>query len=218
MTGRTKKGGALAAASMMALAFSFVLAHASPQAADTDDKYKPAGMQVNGTSSKTTFSVPGGSPIITVTCTHSTAGGKTPATGLGMFAISPLPAFNDGTGRPCTDSLGGTVTTTTSGAWKIGFVDKASDETSAEPNTGDRMQIIIPKAGAVVHTSEGCTITVAPSGPVTLTGTYNDKTTLTVSVTNLPVTTSGGSCPLPASTTSTFHGTYVFSPGVSDAS
>jgi hypothetical protein len=135
-----------------------------------------------------------------------------------MFAIGPLPVFNDGTGHPCTDSLGGTVTTTTSGAWKIGFVDKASDETSAEPNTGDKLRIIIPKAGAVVKTSEGCTITVAPNGPFTITGAYNDKTTLTVSITNLPVSTSGGSCPLPASTTSTFHASYVFSPGMSDAS
>ena len=218
MIGRTKKGGVLAAASLVALAFSAVLAHASPQAADTDDKYKPAGMQVNGTSSHTTFSVPATSPVITVTCTHSAAGGKTPATGLGMFAINPLPVFNDGTGRPCTDSLGGTVTTTTSGAWKIGFVDKASDETSAEPSAGDKLQIIIPKGGAVVHTSEGCTITVAPSGAFTISGVYDDKSKLTLSIHNLPVATSGGSCPLPTSTTSTFSATYTFSPGVSDAS
>jgi hypothetical protein len=218
MIGRTKKGGALAASLTAALAFSAVLAHASLQAGDTEDKYKPAGTHVTGTSTKTTFSVPGTSPIITVTCTHSVAGGTTPATGLGMFAINPLPVFNDGTGHPCRDSLGGTVTTTTSGAWKIGFVDKASDETSAEPNTGDKLRIIIPKAGAVVKTSEGCTITVAPNGPFTVTGAYNDKTTLTVSITNLPVKTAGGSCPLPSSTTSTFHGTYVFSPGVSDVS
>jgi hypothetical protein len=218
MIDRTRKGGALAASLTAALAFSAVLAHASPQAGDTDDKYKPAGTQVTGTSTKTTFSVPGGSPIITVTCTHSAAGGKTPATGLGLFAINPLPVFNDGTGKPCKDSLGGTVTTTTSGAWKIGFVDKGSDETSAEPNSGDKLKIIIPQGGAVVKTSEGCTITVAPSGSFTVTGAYNDKSTLTVSIANLPVKTSGGSCPLPASTTSTFHATYVFSPGVSDAS
>jgi hypothetical protein len=218
MIGRTRQGGALVAASMMTLAFGAVLAHASPQAGDTDDKYKPAATQVTGTSTKTTFSVPARSPVITVTCTHSTAGGKTPATGLGSFAIKPLPVFNDGTGHPCRDSLGGTVTTTTSGAWMIGFVDKANDETSAEPNTGDTLRIIIPKGGAVVKTSEGCTITVAPSGPFPVTGVYNDKNTLTVAVANLPVKTSGGSCPLPATTTSTFHATYTFSPGFSDAS
>jgi hypothetical protein len=218
MIGRTRKGGALAAALTAALAFSAVLAHASLQAGDTDDHYKPAATVIKGTSTKTTFSVPASSPVITVTCTHSTAGGKTPATGLGTFAINPLPVFNDGTGHPCRDSLGGTVTTTTSGAWKIGFVDKATDETSAEPNTGDKLKIIIPQGGAVVKTSEGCTITVAPNGAVTVTGAYNDKGVLTLAIGNLPVKTAGGSCPLPISTNSTFHGTYTFSPVVSDAS
>ena len=49
-------------------------------------------------------------------------------------------------------------------------------------------------------------------------GVYDDKSKLTISVHNLPVATSGGSCPLPTSTTSTFNATYTFSPGVSDAS
>jgi hypothetical protein len=218
MIGRTRKGVTLAAASIAALAFSAVLAHASPQAGDTDDHYKPAATVIKGTSSKTTFSVPASSPVITVTCTHSAAGGKTPATGLGTFAINPLPVFNDGTGNPCKDSLGGHETTKTSGAWKIGFVDKGSDETSAEPNSGDRLKIIIPQGGAVVTTSEGCVITVAPNGPVTVSGAYNDKGVLTLAIGNLPVKTTGGSCPLPASTTSTFHATYTFSPAVSDAS
>jgi hypothetical protein len=201
-----------------ALGFTAVLAHASPQAADTDDHYSPASTQITGTSTKTTFSVPPASPVLTVTCTHSTSGGKTPATGLGLFPVNPLPVFNDGTGNPCTDNLNGTETTTTSGPWMIGGIDKANDETSTEPNTGDKVKIIVPKGGAVVHTSEGCTITVAPNGPFTVIGTYDDKNKLTVSVSNLPVKTTGGSCPLPTSTTSSFHGTYIFSPNLSDGS
>jgi len=232
MSGRTTKVGTLAAAAVVALAFSSVLVHASPRATDSDDHYKPAGTQITGTSHKTIFSVPpsGG---LTVTCTNSSSGGKTPATGIGRFAISPLPSFNDGVGKPCTDNLNGKDTTTTSGPWTIGMIDKANDETSAEPNT-DQLSVVVPKGGAVVKTSEGCTIVVAPSAPYTVTGSYSDSTgTFTVNLTgsfsSLPVKVSGGGlCPVtpPNSTCSgqspalcsSFAGTYVFSPKVSDAS
>lgn len=216
----SKKASALALAAAAALTLGGGIARAvhaapaTPFATDTDDKYKPAGKLVTGTSHKTVFSVAAGA--IVVTCTKSVASGTTPTTGLGTFTIKP-PTFSDGTG-PCTDNLGGTDTTSTSGTWKIGSIDQANDETGSEPNTGDKLFVIVPKAGAVVHNSLGCTITVAPNAPFTVTGKYNDVSTFTVSISNLPIKVVGGAqCPTNA-TTSTFKGTYVFSPGVSDAS
>ncbi len=218
MKGKTRKASVLFATAALAVSLSTVWAHASPTASDSDDHYNPAGTTVKGTSTKTTFSVPATSPVITVTCTHSSAGGKTPATGLGAFTISPRPVFNDGKGKPCTDNLGGTETTTTSGTWKIQEIDAAGDESQSEPNSGDKLQVTVPKGGAVVHTSEGCTITVAPNGAFKVPGSYNDVNTFVVSISNLPIKVTGGAiCPTTA-TTSSFNGTYTFSPHVGDAS
>jgi hypothetical protein len=233
---RTPRWSVFAAVSVVALAFGLVLTQAS--AAETDDYYIVKGVpstgsvHVTGTSSKTVFSVPptGG---ITVTCTHSAAGGTPPAraAGLAAFAISPLPVFNDGktstgTIKPCTDNLGGTETTTTNnlnGKWTIREIDNASEtETSVEPNSGDRLVVIVPKAGAIVKTSEGCTITVAPSGAVAVFGAYTDGVNgvyrFTVAITNLPIHVSGGAACPTAATTSSFHAVYTFTPAVRDGS
>src|ERR1700676_5365950 len=143
MTGRTRKLGTIVAVAATAtLAFSAVGAHASSAAKDADDHYSPANTQVSGHSSSTTFTVGG---VITVTCTNSDAGGHTPATGLGAFAISPLPTFNDGGTAPCTDNFGGTDTTVTKGAWKLQMKDAAGDETQTEPNSGDTLRVTGPK-------------------------------------------------------------------------
>ncbi len=98
MTNRKQKlvglAGIAAAAALTLGAFGAHTASASaPRAStDTDDHYVPAATQVNGHSNSTVFTVGG----ITVTCTNSDAGGKTPATGLKAFALNPLPTFNDG--------------------------------------------------------------------------------------------------------------------------
>ena len=213
-----RRGALLGVAGLAALTIGSVGVHAATVAGDTDDHYSPAATQVTGTSHKTVFTVANGAII--VTCTNSVAGGKTPATGLGAFPIKPLPVFNDGTSSaPCTDNISGTDTTTTSGAWKIGFKDASLDETKSEPNaTGDKLVVTVPIAGAVVHNSFGCTITVAPTAPFKVTGTYNDAGTFTVNISNLPIKVTGGvACPTSA-TTSSFQGTYTFSPVVSDAS
>jgi len=101
----------------------------------------------------------------------------------------------------------------------IAAVDSPNEtESQAEPNSGDMLEVIVPKAGAVVTNTLHCHIVVAPNGPFTVTGTYDDHSTFTVNVTNLPVAVSGPApCPT-AATTSSFQGTYIFSPGVSDAS
>lgn len=244
---RVWSAGVVSVASAFVLVLGVTLVHASLAASDSDDHYKPAKTGITGTAvataaeteactvnnvapppgTVTCFSVPGESPTITVYCTHSTSGGTTPATGLGLFAVKPSPVFNDGynkngTPKPCTDSLGGTETTKISGTWEIGGIDAANDESSGEPNSGDGIKVVVPKAGAVVITSQGCQITIAPNGPYTATGAYDDHSKFTVALTNVPVTVSKlkAGCPLPAGVPlkSTFKAIYVFVPGVSDAS
>ena len=215
-TRKHKLGALVGVAAAAAFSVGIIGAHAAPLVTETDDNYIPASTQVTGTSHQTVFSV---GPI-TVTCTNSVAGGKTPALGIKPFAIKPLPVFNDGSSSaPCTDTVGATDTTTTSGAWKIQLKDAPNDETQTEPNSGDKLIVTVPIGGAVVNNSFGCVITVAPTAAFKVIGTYDDHNTFTVNISNLPIKVTGpaGVCPL-SSTTSTFSGTYVFTPGVSDGS
>jgi hypothetical protein len=216
-----KTGTMAAAAALAAMALGAAVASAGPLATDTDDHYNPISTQVTGTSTSTVFAAGG----VTVTCTHSIAGGKTPAKGLGAFKINPPVQFNDGspTAR-CTDSLGFTDVTTVSGTWKLKFIDLPGEsETATEPNSGDKLEVIIPIGGAVVSVMNAnslvCTITVAPTKAFKVIGTYDDVHTFTVAITNLPITVTGSSlfCPLSA-TKSTFNATYSFTPGFGDAS
>jgi hypothetical protein len=245
----------VAVAATAALTLSAAGAHASPLAgtpepSPSDDFYKPANTLVTGTASVllttaqcgghtppagtvTCFSIPGTSPVITVFCSHSVAGGTTsaydPASPGGpgdgddakAFHISPLPVFDDQPTHPyCTDSLGGhdtSVANETNGKWTIGLKDLTNDEAGPEPNA-DHLVVNVPKAGVIVTNTLGCTITVAPTAAFKVTGAYDDVNKFTVSITNLPIITSGGSCPLPASAVSTFNAIYTFSPGVSDGS
>jgi len=203
---------AAAVAAVTALATGAVLASA---AGDSDDHYKPPGTVITATSAKA-VSTAGG---VTLTCTHSVTKGKTPAMGLGLFTISP-PVFNDGgsPAKPCTDSAKGTDTITASGTWRVGFIDSIDDEATAEPNTGDRLELVIPQKGAVDHNSFGCVITLAPSGPVTLTGSYNDSATLTINAKNVPASVAGPSICKPGMYTGNFSATYTLSPRLSDGS
>src|SRR5437879_9637533 len=236
---RTRKAGVLVTSMVAVLGVSTVLAHAGP-ATDTEDHYSLANTQLYGvaagkpaqcptTGAPTTFvscfSVPGNAPTLTVYCKNSTAGGITPAATapLGYFPLNHLPTFHDGTG-PCTDSLGGTESNlvqqgTNGHKWQIKEVDKANDETgTVEPNaTGDSLNVLVPQAGVIVTTSQGCKITVSPSGDAVVGGSYNDAgvyhtvtTTLHVIVQKLKT-----SCPLPAgvSITTTFYAIYTFHSG-----
>jgi hypothetical protein len=187
--------------------------------ADTDDHYKPPNTVIKSTSTKAVSKAASG---VSLTCTNSTTSGRTPATGLGLFPTS-APKFNDGysaTGapKPCTDSAGGTDVITTTGTWQAGFVDAAGDETAAEPNTGDRFRIVIPKAGAVDHNSFGCVITLAPTAAFALVGLYNDVNKLTINVTNVPASITGPSFCMPGTHTGGFQAVYTLSPGLADAS
>jgi hypothetical protein len=189
-------------------------AHASPNA-DVGDSILPANSFVKLFSNHSTFTVPPGPNGLTVTCTANTAYLKTPAIST-TSTTHPLlalpPSFDDGINTstfavaPCTDNLHGTDVTTTSGAWTASFVDAATDtETAAHL---DNISIVVPKGGAVVKSSLGCTITVAPSAPFTVTGHYTDSTgQLAVNVSNLPILITGSGCP-PAST-SNFIATFT---------
>jgi hypothetical protein len=147
---------------------------------------------------------------ITVTCTTFHAQGTLPNSGLTATIAPP-------TISGCTDTIGGTdtvKTNQTNGKWQVTFVDSAS-ETAAEPNSGDQVQLVIPKAGAVFTDSvlSGCTITAAPTGPAPVTGTYNDVNTDSVSKASIPVSATG--C---TATAASATGTVVISPNIHDGS
>jgi hypothetical protein len=192
---------ALATAGMVALTLGTTTIGAAPLAGG---HIVPASTTVAGASSSTVFDAGG----ITVTCTNSTAGGKTPANGL-KFKINPLPAFNDGTGHPCTDTFGAMDTTTTTGKWNLEFKNPTE------------LEIIVPKAGVVVTNSLGCTITLAPTKAYTIAqaGDYDGVSKLTLAIPTaggLPITVTGGlQCPVTAKTAS-FNAVYTFTPGMSD--
>ena len=183
---------------------------------DTDDHFSvAAGTKVVGNlKSGTTMNFAGtidGIPV-TVKCTTFTGSGKVPATGLSVSLSTP-PVLGG-----CTDSLGGTdtvTTNTTNGKWKLTEVDAANDEAQTEPNSGDKVTLTIPKAGATFKSStlSSCTITAAPTAAAKVTGTYDDKGTDTV--TNAKIAVSGSGC---VASTSTVTATVVLTPGVSDAS
>jgi hypothetical protein len=201
---KRKTAIALATAGLVALTLGTTTIGAAPLAGN---HIVPASTTVSGKSTSTVFSAGG----IIVTCTNSVAGGKTPADGL-SFAIKPLPSFNDGTSTaPCTDSFGGTDTTVTTGKWSLKFLNPTE------------LEIVVPKAGAVVTNSLGCKITLAPSKAydVKAPGDYDGVSKLTLNIPTaggLPVTVTGGlQCPVTAKTAS-FKAVYTFTPGMADVS
>jgi hypothetical protein len=197
-------------------------AHAAPNAADVGDTMLPANSFVTLKSTHSSFTVPPGGTGLTVTCTNNLAVAKTPPKSTTSGTTQSLqvlpPTFDNGINtttfavNPCTDNLHGTEVTTTSGAWTASATDLATETT--EPNT-DSVTIVIPKGGAVVKSSLGCTITVAPSAPFAVKASYVDSTgQLIVNIKNLPILITGSGCP-PA-TLSDFVATYTTTPRLHD--
>lgn len=184
---------------------------------DTDDHYNvAAGTTVTGnlkTGTQMVFHGTINGIPITVNCTKFTASGKTPATGL-VVTLSTPPTISG-----CKDTVGGTDTITTNstnGKWKLTGVDLSTEtETATEPNTGDKAALHIPMAGATFTSSilRDCVLTVAPTGAVNVTGTYNDAGTIQDTNKTIPVT--GAGC---SSSTSTVTATVILSPAVFDVS
>ena len=170
---------------------------------DTDDSVSPANTNVTATNSgnlTVSFTVLG--QTITVTCTSTTLSLTTPAHGL---AVNMQPPTVSG----CTDNFGGTETVTTSGTWKLVFVDAPNDSSQAEPNTGDHLRLTVPTGGATVKSSLlPCTISSTQS---TVRASYNDKNK--AKFTNQKV--SGSGCG--GSNTATFNGTFLTNINVSDS-
>jgi hypothetical protein len=205
--------GAVAVASAIVLTAATVYATSS---SDTEDHFSVksgtviSGSLKSGTGMTFVGSIDGIG--LTVTCTGFTGSGAVPAKGLSV-TLSKAPAFSG-----CTDTLGGTdtiTTNTTNGKWKLSEVDAANDEAATEPNTGDKIRLTIPKAGASFSSSfdPGCVITVAPSAAASVTGSYNDKGT--GSVKNASITVSGSGC---VATAAKVTATIVLSTPVHDVS
>ena len=177
---------------------------------------RPAGTVEKGAlKSGTNFTAVGtiDSSPITVTCTTFSTSGKIPSSGL-KIKIGP-PTISG-----CTDSLGGTDTVhtnATNGSWALTEIDATTGDNS-EPNSGDGAKLTIPKAGATFQSSilgAACVIVVAPNGTASVTGTYNDKSTMTFSNVSFPTAPSATST-CTASSSSTSSATEVISPTVHD--
>lgn len=137
---------------------------------------------------------------IVSTCAGSTTTFQltTKGGGLGPFTIAN-PTFTS-----CTDNLGGNDTLTsnsTNGPWTATYVNSAGSPAA------DQIQIGIPTAGQTLVSSvvPGCTITVDPGGPGSISGSYDNAGNLGFSNQSLNYT-AVGTCPPngPGSGTATF--------------
>jgi hypothetical protein len=215
-----KKLALVASLTVVAVGLSTGVAFAS---AETDTDHISPGNTAFTATNSTNIVFKGtinGFPI-TVTCTHSSISGTTPASGLGPVNI------NDPSFTGCTDNLGGTDTVTVNhnnGPYQLTFIDAPNDEgivigsvtdesTTHGTHSGDQIKITIPKAGATFTSSavRSCTITVAPSGSASITGAYDDVNTLSFSSASIPV--SGAGC---TASSSAITGSYKSNVNIQD--
>jgi hypothetical protein len=212
MLSRTTKF-ALGTAFAGALVFGTTATALAATGADPGDHFSlKAGTVVkgalkSGTDLKFTGSINGIS--ITVNCTTFTASGRIPAKGLSVTLPSPP------TLKGCHDSLGGTDTVTTNarnGSWQLIEIDAKGTADNKEPNT-DKGALSIPKAGATFKSSilPTCTVTAAPSGRVSMLGTYNDINT--IKDTNATIPVHGSGC---TATSTKATATVILTPHVHD--
>ncbi len=153
-----------------------------------------AGTAVTGnlqSKTKVTFKGDIDSVPITVSCTTFTVKGKVASKASDTMPLSAPPTISG-----CKDNSGGTDTIKTAGAWTATIAKTT-------------LTLNIPKDGATFKSTilSGCTITVAPTAAVKVTGKYNGKNTDTV--TNAKIPTKGTGC---TSTTATATATEILSP------
>lgn len=141
---------------------------------------------------------------VTVTCTVSEASGKIPAAPDNHNDAGPVTsAVNAPTYDSCTASLPGVeASVTTSGDWTVSMQH-------GDPSTAG---LTMPTGGFVLKTSglAECTVTAAPDGAATATGSWanGSPSTLTFDAAEVPVKVEGGfGCPTSA-TTSEFSAVY----------
>ena len=144
---------------------------------------------------------------VTVTCTVSEATGQIPAAPGNHNDAGPVEsAIDPPTYGSCTASLPGVdATVETTGDWTVSMQNGA-------PATAG---LTMPTAGFVLKTSglAECTVTAAPTGAATVTGTWanGSPSTLTFDGAAVPVKVEGGfGCPTSA-TSSDFSATYEIS-------
>jgi hypothetical protein len=207
MTGLPSKKSMLAAL----LAASTVLvvattAWGSPST-DTGDKFSlPAGTRLTATSKKLTV-VAG---TLKVTCTKFVASGTIPSSGLTIALKSAAIGGCTGTGGPA-------IAHTATDSMVMTEIDSPT-ETGTEPNTGDRMTVAFAKDGVswLFNGLPGCNLTIAPSAPATMTGTYNDVSTIPFKGATVPVSVTS-QCKTSAKS-ATVTATVVLSKSVHDVS
>jgi hypothetical protein len=158
------------------------------------------GTKVTGSSSSVTFVGTINGAQITVHCTNFTDT-VTVAAGDNKSVDIPPPTING-----CTDSLTGTDTVKTNsknGSWEL-----------KTNKTGNKLKLVIPKAGATFKSSilPSCTVTAAPTATADVTGTYSSSAgTDTVNGANIP--TKGTGCTTSANATTTTTVTFSPNPG-----
>lgn len=181
---------------------------------DTDDSISPAS--TNFTATQTTgavFSFTLNGLPFTVTCKNASFSGRTPSSGLGPVNITN-PIFSN-----CTDQGGNPVTVTTNsinGQWGTTFVDAPAESeiTGTEPNTGDQLQILIPKAGITITSKFWpCGLSLPSTARTPITSTYDDVSTMTFQNASIPA--SAGSCTV---SSVSLKVTFKFTPGFHDGS
>ncbi|HEX8646212.1 MAG TPA: hypothetical protein VF715_04885 [Thermoleophilaceae bacterium] len=194
---KVRSKGALAiGAALMTAAMAAGPAAAQSTTITPAGDYSKASLQSGTTAS---FSIAG---FLTTTCNQSVS---QPTSPLGTNTKNKIPAApgnhnNNGpvtipvnpptftnNGGACPTNIGATTTTTTSGSWTL-------SGQNGSPITG---YLTVPRNGAVVSTSNGCTITIAPSAAVNVNGTWTNgsgSTPSRLTITNqpIPVSVSGG--------------------------
>lgn len=202
---RTSVGTAVVAAAVVV-----GLLNPSAQAATSSTTITPAGDSYQAVlSSGSTASFTAGS--ITVTCSTSQTSGQVPPAPGNMNPLGPVsspitpPSFTN-----CSSSVflvtPSVSTNNTNGDWTIALQYDPAGVTGT---------LTIPQGGQVITTTglANCTVTVAPSGPVTIAGTWTPGTattapTLSFNNVSVPISATGSIfCPTSA-TTGTFSASY----------
>jgi hypothetical protein len=172
---------------------------------DTGDHFVPNSGAVTGklkAGTKLVFTGSIDGAPVDVSCTTFTSGGIIPAAGL-IVKLTKPPVISG-----CTD-LGTPAivkTNMTNGAWELKEIDVATGDTEPTTKGGDKVALVVPKLGASFSDPtllNGCVVETAPNGPASITGTFNDSTTIIDKNAPVPVKATGTCTTASAAATAT---------------